>query len=57
MISFLPSLLCVHGGFLVLKPNIEDYRAIVDIILTLPFYEGSGWNRFVPCYICTTHDS
>jgi hypothetical protein len=33
-----------QGGLLVIKPNIQDYRNIIDIILTQEFKMGSGWN-------------
>eukprot|EP01041_Mallomonas_annulata_P008674 gene8674-17907_t len=33
------------GGFLVLKPSIQDYLNIVNIVMTVPFRNGGGWNN------------
>lgn len=35
----------VQGGFLVLKPSDEDFRALIDTVMTTEFYKDHGWNR------------
>jgi hypothetical protein len=34
-----------QGGFLVLRPSVDDYKNIINVIMTTGFFEGSGWNR------------
>jgi lipopolysaccharide biosynthesis glycosyltransferase len=34
----------VQGGFLVLKPSINDYEKIINILLTKEFRKGKGWD-------------
>ncbi len=34
----------VQGGFIVLKPSIADYRAIIDTEMTTEFKKFHGWN-------------
>ena len=35
----------MEGGFIVLQPNLDDYRNIIDIVMNVEFGQGSGWNR------------
>ena len=33
----------VQGGFLVLKPHLEDFKAIIRTLMTTEFFQGSAW--------------
>jgi len=33
-----------QGGLLVLQPCLQDYRNIIDVVMTKEFMMGSGWN-------------
>lgn len=35
----------VQGGFIVLKPSIEDYNNLIWILLNTEFVQGGAWNR------------
>eukprot|EP01035_Chromulina_nebulosa_P017250 gene17250-22779_t len=35
----------VQGGFLVIRPNIQDYRSLVNTVMTTEFYNGGAWNK------------
>ena len=35
----------VQGGFILFKPNIRDYDNVIDIVRTVDFHKGRGWNR------------
>ena len=35
----------VQGGFILFKPNIQDYDNIINIIMNTEFHKGRGWNR------------
>ena len=34
----------VQGGLLVLQPNLDDYKNIINIMTTVEFNFGKGWN-------------
>lgn len=34
----------VQGGFILLTPSIEDYKNLINIMLTVEFRSGSAWN-------------
>ncbi len=34
----------VQGGFLVLQPNMNDYLNLVNIMTTVEYRRGLGWN-------------
>ena len=34
-----------QGGFLVLKPSVRDYEALINILLTTEFVIYNGWNH------------
>jgi hypothetical protein len=38
-------ILNLQGGFLVLRPSVDDYKNLINIVKTVEFYQGSGWNR------------
>lgn len=33
----------VQGGFLIIRPSMEDYNAIIDTIMTTKFFQGGAW--------------
>ena len=33
----------VQGGFLIIKPDMDDYNKIIDTLMTTQFYQGSAW--------------
>ena len=35
----------VQGGFIVIKPNIDDYLRIINIMMTTNFFNSGAWNR------------
>ena len=35
----------VQGGFIVLRPNMQDFRNIIETLMTTEFLIGGGWNR------------
>jgi hypothetical protein len=34
----------VQGGFLIIKPSLDDYNNILRTIMSTIFYQGGGWN-------------
>jgi hypothetical protein len=34
----------VQGGFILLTPSLEDYKNLINIMLTVEFRRGSAWN-------------
>lgn len=34
-----------QGGFLVMKPSVDDYEGLINILLTCDFVIHQGWNR------------
>ena len=36
---------CMKGGFVVLRPSMEDYRNLVNILMTTEFVKWHGWNN------------
>ena len=35
----------VQGGFLIIRPSIDDYMNLVNIMITTDFVMGEGWNN------------
>jgi hypothetical protein len=35
----------VQGGFIVLKPSMDDYSKLIHILMNTEFAQGGGWNR------------
>lgn len=35
----------VQGGFIVFQPSVDDYLNIINILMTVEFRKGTGWNR------------
>jgi hypothetical protein len=33
-----------QGGFLVLKPSVNDYENLINILMTKEFKRGKGWD-------------
>jgi hypothetical protein len=35
----------VQGGFIIIKPNIDDYLSIINIMMTTNFFNSGAWNK------------